>query len=193
MNETPDTNVEQLLAFFKALADSNRLKILGLLATQEMSVEHLSDVLQLSPSTVSHHLSRLSDVGLVSARPDSYYNMYRFKSKSLETMAKSLLRQDTLPAAAANVDLEAFDRKVLKAFLTPDGKIKSLPTQQKKLEAILRHVAKIFEPGERYSEKQVNLMLSQYYGDTATLRRELIDNKLLNREGGGGEYWKPVD
>lgn len=193
MNKTTDTTVEQLLAFFKALADANRLKILGLLATQEMSVEHLAEVLQISPSTVSHHLSRLSEVGLVSARADSYYNIYRFESEALETMAKTLLQQNTLPAAAASVDLEAFDRKVLKAFLTPDGKIKALPTQQKKLEAVLRHVAQIFEPGKRYTEKQVNQMLSQVYSDTASLRRELVENKLLNREGGGGEYWKPED
>ena len=56
---------EELVTFFKALADSNRLKIVGLLAEKPYSVEELAEVLQLKPSTVSHHLARLSEAGLV--------------------------------------------------------------------------------------------------------------------------------
>ncbi len=69
MSENPE-----LVAFFKALADANRLKIVGLLARQPYSVEELAALLDLKPSTVSHHLSRLAEVGLVSARAESYYN-----------------------------------------------------------------------------------------------------------------------
>jgi len=45
----------QLLAFFKALADENRLKIVGLLAQREFSVEELAETLSLGVSTTSHH------------------------------------------------------------------------------------------------------------------------------------------
>jgi hypothetical protein len=44
--------------------------------------------------------------------------------------------------------------------------------------------------GKRYSEKQVNEILSAYHEDTASLRRELVGAKLMQREGGGGEYWR---
>jgi hypothetical protein len=47
-----------------------------------------------------------------------------------------------------------------------------------------------FEVGKRYSEKRVNEMLKGYHADTATLRRELVGFKLMQREGGGGEYWR---
>jgi DNA-binding transcriptional ArsR family regulator len=59
---------EELVAFFKALADANRLKIVGLLAQRPYSGEELAALLDLKPSTVSHHLSKLAEVGLVSAR-----------------------------------------------------------------------------------------------------------------------------
>ena len=66
---------EELVNFFKALADPSRLKIVGLLAQQPYSVEELAALLQLKPSTVSHHLARLSEAGLVSAKVDGYYNI----------------------------------------------------------------------------------------------------------------------
>ena len=47
---------EELVTFFKALSDANRLKIIGLLAQQPYSVEELAALLNLKASTVSHHL-----------------------------------------------------------------------------------------------------------------------------------------
>lgn len=180
---------EQLLRFFKSLADANRLKIVGLLAQQPYSVEQLAALLRLSPSTVSHHLARLSDAGLVSARAESYYNVYRLETKSLEEMTRRLLSQETLPSIARDVDPGGYDRKVLKDFLQPDGRLKSIPAQRKKLEVILHHVAGAFNTGRRYSEKEVNEILARFHADTATLRRELVGYRILERQGGGGDYW----
>lgn len=180
-----------ILEFFKALADANRLKIIGLLANQALTVEQLAEMLNLRPSTVSHHLGYLSHVGLVSAQAQGYYNLYRLESGVLEGMAQRFLRQETLASAAADVDLDAYDRKVVANFTDAAGRVKALPAQRKKLEAILRYVVKAFEPGMRYTEKQVNEILGRYHPDTATLRRELVDYKMLLRQGGGGEYWLP--
>jgi DNA-binding transcriptional ArsR family regulator len=180
-----------LLEFFKALADANRLKIVGLLAQRDYSVEEISEILHLRPSTVSHHLSRLAKTGLVSARAESYYNIYRFETKVLEGMAQRLLARETLPAIAADIDVDAYDRKVLNTFCDSQGRIKgAFPAQQKKFEVILRYVVKAFEPGVRYNEKQVNEILSQYSDDTASLRRGLVEVHLMDREGGGGSYWR---
>jgi hypothetical protein len=88
------------------------------------------------------------------------------------------------------VDLDAYDRKVVSDYSLPDGRLKTIPGQRKKLEAILRHVVREFEPGVRYSEKQVNEILSRFHADTASLRRELVGSGLMQREGGGGDYWR---
>ena len=177
----------ELLEFFKAMADANRLKIAGLLARDSYTVEQLSAVLDLRPSTISHHLSRLAKVGLVSARAEGYYNLYRLETNVLEEMAHRLLSQKTLPAIAADVDLGAYDRKVLADFSTPDGRLKTIPARHKKLMIVLRHIAKDFKPGIRYPEMQVNQILAAYHEDAATLRRELVGYGLLERER--GEYW----
>jgi DNA-binding transcriptional ArsR family regulator len=182
--------VETLLLFFKALADANRLKIVALLAKEPLSVEQLAAMLGVSSPTVSHHLSRLSEAGLVSARAEGWYSVYRLEPQALAEMAKRVLAPDALPAVAADIDVDAYDRKVLKTYLDGDGRVRAFPTQQKKELAILRHVVKSFEPGRRYSEKQVNRTLSRFSEDTARLRRNLVESGLMQREGGGGEYWR---
>jgi len=180
---------EELVAFFKALADANRLKIVGLLAQQPYSVEQLAAILRLRPSTVSHHLSKLAEVGLVSAKADSYYNVYQLEEETLQKTRLMFSQQD-LAAVVEDVDLDAYDRKVVEDYSLPDGHLKTIPAQRKKLEAVLGYVVKAFEPNVRYSEEQVNEILLRFHDDTATLRRELVGYGLMGREGGGGEYWR---
>jgi predicted transcriptional regulator len=181
---------EELVAFFKVLSDANRLKIIGLLAQQPYSVEELSALLDLKPSTVSHHLSKLSKVGLVSARTESYYNVYQLDQKALKEKSSSLFSQEKMTASIADVDVDAYDRKVIGDYTRKDGSLKTIPAQKKKLEAVLRYVVKAFKVGKRYSEKQVNEILSGFHEDNASLRRELVGFKLMKREGGGGDYWR---
>jgi hypothetical protein len=185
MNES-----EELLTFFKALGDANRLKIVGLLARQSYTVEQLSAMLELGASTVSHHLSKLAEAGLVTATAHSYYNYYRLETGRIEEMARRLLSTESLQAAPGDVDASAFDRKVVSDYVLPDGQLKTIPSQRKKLLAVLRHIVQDFNPDRRYSEKEVNEILARYHEDTASLRRELVGSKLMAREGGGGDYWR---
>ena len=178
-----------LLEFFKALADANRLKIVGLLAQGEYTVEQMAEMLGISASTVSHHLSKLSKAGLVTARSESYYSIYSLKTGVLESMSQRLLSRELMPVVTADVDMNAYDRKVINAFCDSEGRILQFPAQRKKFEVLLRYVVKAFKPGVRYTEKQVNGILSYYSEDTATLRRELVAHKMMEREGGGGKYW----
>ncbi len=180
----------EMLDFYKALADSNRLKIVGLLANRAYSVEELAALLELKPSTVSHHLAKLTQVGLVSAKTESYYNVYRLEEKALEEKTRRLLSREDFQSAAAGVDVEAYDHKVVADYKRRDGSLKTIPAQRKKLEAVLRHVVQAFEPGKKYTEKQVNKILSGFHEDTASLRRELVGFGLMKREGGGGDYWR---
>ncbi|MGA2503617.1 MAG: metalloregulator ArsR/SmtB family transcription factor [Anaerolineales bacterium] len=179
----------ELVLFFKALADANRLKIVGLLAQRPYSGEELAALLGLKASTVSHHLSRLSQVGLVSARAEGYYNVYRLEESALQK-TRLLFSHTNLVSVADGVDVDGYDRKVIADFTRPDGSLKEIPAQRKKLDAVLRYVVRDFKPGNRYTEKQVNKILSRFHDDTASLRRELVGAKLMEREGGGGEYWR---
>jgi len=181
---------EELVTFFKALADKNRLKIVGLLAEKPYSVEELAALVGLKPPTVSHHLAKLVEAGLVKAHSESYYNVYQLDQAMLEARTRSMFSQQELSNVASEVDVDAYDNKVIKDYSRRDGSLKTLPSQRKKLEAILRYVVKAFEVGRRYSEKQVNETLARYHEDTATLRRELVGYGLMKREGGGGEYWR---
>ena len=181
---------DELVTFFKALADSNRLKIVGLLAEKSYSVEELAELLKLKPPTISHHLAKLVEAGLVKSRPESYYSVYQLDQSVLESKARSMFSQQELSTVASEVDADAYDKKVIKDYSRRDGSLKTLPSQRKKLEAILRYLVKAFDVGKRYSEKQVNEILARYHDDTATLRRELVGYGLMQREGGGEEYWR---
>jgi hypothetical protein len=103
-------------------------------------------------------------------------------------MARQLLSRETLPAIAADVDLEAYDRKVITDFSNPDGSLKTIPAQRKKLTVILRHIVKSFQSEVRYPEVEVNQILARFHEDTATLRRELVGAGLMERDQ--GEYWR---
>jgi hypothetical protein len=76
---------------------------------------------------------------------------------------------------------------VLRAFVR-DGRLLSIPTARPKRLVILDWLAQRFEPGERYSETRVNLIIGQVHADTASLRRYLVDEDFLTREG--GVYWR---
>lgn len=184
----PGPVVEELLAFFKVLADANRLRILGLLAGRELSTGEIAAILGISPGTVSHHLARLAGVGLVQARAESYYSLYSLRPDALQERARRLLGDGPLRQAAAGLDLDAHDRKVLTDFSRPDGSLRSIPSQRKKREAVLRRLGGEFEPGRRYPEKEVNCILGRFHPDTATLRRELVGYGWLKREK--NVYWR---
>ncbi len=190
---TPTHDSEALLAFFKALADPNRLRIVGLLAQESRTVEDLAAALGTSNGTASHHLKRLAAAGLVEARPEGYYRFYSLREEALQEMAARLLGPEKLPRLADDVDLAAFDRKVLGTFTDRSGRITAFPSQQKKFLVLLRHVVAAFEPGRRYPEPAVNALLERYHEDTARLRRALVDHGFMAREGGGGSYWLTED
>ncbi|MCX7977008.1 MAG: metalloregulator ArsR/SmtB family transcription factor [Bellilinea sp.] len=183
------TLTEELLTFFKALADAQRLKIIGLLAQEPHTVEQLAALLNISPSTTSHHLSKLANAGLVEARTDGHYYFYFLKTDTLEAMAQRLLKSENLPRLSADVEGEAYERKIIQNFTDPSGRIKSLPAQEKKFQVLLRYVARAFQAGRRYTEKEVNEILARYHEDTASLRRGLVEYHLMERESSGKEYW----
>ena len=82
-----DNQLEGLLPFFQALSDATRLRLVGLLAREPSTVEQLAANVGLTPSTVSHHLKRLGDMGLVAARVEGHYHVYALQAERLTEVA----------------------------------------------------------------------------------------------------------
>jgi hypothetical protein len=182
--DTPQDTNTLLLDFFKAMASEERLKIIGALATEKLTLEELSKRLSLPVAAISHHLESLVRLGFVRLENQSY----RLEPRAVEAMARQTLANQRETTSAEDFDGDAYERKVLADYFTPQGKLKSLPAQLKKLLVILRYIVhKEFQPGVRYAEKEVNTILSRYFTDTASLRRYMVDNHYLAREK--GIYW----
>lgn len=76
----------------------------------------------------------------------------------------------------------------LARFLTPDGRLHTIPAKQSKRLVVLDHLAQSFEPGRVYPERQVDEVLKGFHDDHAALRRYLVDEGFLTRED--GHYWR---
>ncbi|MBI2243441.1 MAG: DUF2087 domain-containing protein, partial [Nocardioides sp.] len=73
------------------------------------------------------------------------------------------------------------EERVLRAFLTDEGRLHTIPAKHAKLLVVLDHLAQRFEPGERYPEVEVNAVLQEFHPDHAALRRYLVENGFLTR------------
>jgi DNA-binding transcriptional ArsR family regulator len=68
--------VKEVSQIFKALADPTRIRILHILSREECSVNHITEVLDMSQSAVSHQLSLLRTMKLVKYRREGTTLMY---------------------------------------------------------------------------------------------------------------------
>lgn len=180
------TNENELMEFFKTMANAERLKIAGLLGIERLSAVGLADRLKIKPAAIVNHLERLLVLGLV--RQDGV--LYALDAAALEAMSRRVLAGSRPKVSPDDFEGEAYERKVLSDFISPEGKVKSLPSQDKKLLVVLEHVARAFEPGAHYTEKEVNGILMGFYQDIAFLRRYLVDKGLLMRSKDGRDYWR---
>lgn len=178
--------IQMLLLHLKALANETRLKMLALLSDQERSVGELAALLSLKEPTVSHHLARLLELDLVRMRPEGNTHLYRLNSEALQRINKDLFTPERI-SFLAKTEVESAERKVLETFFEGE-RLKKIPDNPKKRLVILKYLANQFAEGTKYPEQQVNAILKHYHPDCATLRRELIMNKFMQRDH--GVYWR---
>ena len=181
MNETPE-----ILDFVKAMSDADRLRIIGVLARKGATAAEVASQLGMPPGDAFNHLSYLEQVGAVRKTEE----LYEVDSAGLEALSREqfarIPREKYVPAPG----LDGNARKVLIAYLNPDGTIKQIPSQPAKLRVILEYLVSAFTPGANYTEKEVNTILRRFHLDTAGLRRDLVDARLLSRESDGSRYWR---
>ena len=174
--------LDELLTFFKALIDPDRLSMAGRLAGAPATIEALAADLGLPRIDVQRHLDRLIEAGLVTASGQ----VYSIDRAALHARAKRVLASKVSVALPADTP-----EKVLADFLRPDGSLKEIPSQLKKKLIIYAHIAAQFESGRHYTEKEVNELLKRFHPDTVSIRRDLVDLQFISRRDDGSAYWRP--
>ena len=176
MTEEPDD-------VLRALADPERLSIAGLLARGPRSAAELREETGLSIARARRHLTRLTAAGVVRLEADR--RTYRLDAETLRRVAEAVgpPREAGLALGAASEDEES----VLRTFFR-SGRLTEIPAKESKRRIVLERVAIEFEPGVRYDEKEVNVIVGRFFNDYAALRRHLVDEGFLSRDH--GEYWR---
>ena len=177
----------EAVSLFKCLADKSRLQILKSLAAEDMYVERLAERLGLTASTISFHLKKLSDAGAVAAYKNQYYMMYSLNKEIFQTSILEILQQESDEAQKQAQRDADYRKRVIDAFFEY-GKLKSIPTQLKKERIVLEVIAEAFDFDRMYSEREVNIIIADFYDDFCTIRRDMVGERLLGRNG--IEYWR---
>jgi biotin operon repressor len=183
------TETEAVL-LFKCLADKSRLQILKSLAMEDMDVERLAERLGLSAPTISFHLKKLAEVGAVASYKNQYYTVYSLCKAVFDARILDILSEAPEEALLQAQREAEYRGRVLEAFFEY-GKLKSIPAQRKKRRIVLEEIAGAFEPGRRYAEREVNLLIADFHDDFCTLRREMIAERILERDKEA--YWLVTD
>lgn len=92
--------------------------------------------------------------------------------------------EPTMPFDRATMPREA------RPFLDDDGRLIIWPAKHKTQRRVIDYLARKFEHGREYTEKEVNFVLMDWhkFGDWALLRRELFSQGYMNRERDGSRY-----
>lgn len=178
--------LEESMAIIKALADHSRLMIIQALLDKPQYVEELSERLSLAASTVSFHLKKLEQANLVSKTKEQYYVMFQVNPGVLHLTLHDLVSVEGVEKAVQEERIQQYTQKVLRTFFK-EGKLQQIPAQHKKRWLVLAEIAKCFQPGRSYTEQEVNEIILPMYHDYCTIRRELVEQHLLARNGAA--YW----
>jgi ArsR family transcriptional regulator len=177
-----EKNLEARAEFFKALGHPIRLLILNLLRMKPRHGEELATILHPNSATNSHHLGKLSKVGLLESEKDQYYQTYSLiESELIKTLADMVYLPQ--PIIHTEVEEDAYRKKMLNVFFKR-GRLVQIPAQVKKQRIVMEKIMDEFEQNRSYPEREVDHILLDYHEDVATIRRSLISYKLMEREGG---------
>ncbi len=168
------------------LADDDRRRTFAAIELGAASLDAVVAATGLTQPRAAKAVGRLAEVGLVvQLGGDSGGSAgLHVLGAAFQIAAREALAR---PASDEHSGQPADARRVLDAFVR-DGRITTIPAALGKRLVLLDWLAQDFEPGRRYTESMVNLILGKRHSDTAALRRYLVDHELLSREG--GLYWR---
>jgi len=178
-----EDELRRLVGALKVLADESRLRILGILAAGPRTGGELAELCELRASTVSHHLHRLRELGVVSVRAEGASKVYSLDADALASLQQPLREPSRMAELVPEARAGSFERKVMDAFV--DGQhLSKIPSSRKKREVILGWLVLDFPLDEPVSEATVNERIQRHHWDSATLRRELVAGGWMTRDRG---------
>ncbi|MDQ6649375.1 MAG: DUF2087 domain-containing protein [Actinomycetota bacterium] len=162
------------------LAEEARLRVLAALVLGATTTAEVATAAGIGRRATLQALNRLAAGGLA----ESAENGWRARPDRIKDLARAAAPPpDTDDHGAADPGAAA----VLRTFLD-GGRLVSIPAAHAKRLVVLDHIARLFEPGRRYTEREVSTALRAFHADYAALRRYLVDEGFLEREA--GEYWR---
>lgn len=171
------------MEFLKLLLDPARLAVVGAITVTARTPEEAADHAEVDHRVALETIAALRQLRAVVVTDDGRYLLDR---DVLLELARGL-PQPAPPDAAVFHGMTAAEQEVLARFFVGD-RLTEIPASRAKRLVVLERLALEFEPGRRYPEHEVNELLGRYHPDHASLRRHLVDEGLLDREG--GEYWR---
>lgn len=182
--------LSRIVNFHKAVADPTRLRILVLLAQRSLHGQALAGKLGVSAPTITHHMAKLREAGLVREHRDRNTIYFTLDELQLQESAGAVLQlvaradQGGSDMTSSRHDIERERTAVLRNFFTADGRLKHLPVQRKKKIIVLAHLLQGLEMGRKYPEREINEFILPFHEDYATIRREWIAHQFLYRQNG---------
>ena len=173
----------EVLNLLKTVADETRIRILRALDEKDCYAELLAERLDLSPATVSFHMKKLMQAGVVDARREQYYTVYSLRREVFSHTLEELILSKGNGETAEALREEQYRRKVLKSFM-PNGYCAQMPAQLKKRIIVYREIFSRFDPRRTYTEKEVNAIISEVHEDYCTVRRGFIGMGWMQRSNG---------
>jgi len=90
----PDSQfVELAVEVFTMLADATRVRLILALRDDELSVNHLADIVDKSPAAVSQHLAKLRLARIVSTRQQGTHVFYRLENEHARQLVSDAILQ----------------------------------------------------------------------------------------------------
>ncbi|MBH0229111.1 metalloregulator ArsR/SmtB family transcription factor [Halobacillus yeomjeoni] len=171
--------LDKLVNFHKAVGDPTRIKIIILLKEGPLHGQAISHKLGLKPPTITHHISKLRDIGLVYQRREGNTIYFHLHKKMLEFSAKGILNlgEETMMEITEKEKLS-----IIKNFFDGDGRLTNIPSKRKKKIVILAYLVQNLSAGKNYTEKEINEYIKKYHEDFATIRREWIMHQFMFRQ-----------
>ncbi|MCX6146391.1 MAG: metalloregulator ArsR/SmtB family transcription factor [Candidatus Kapabacteria bacterium] len=83
--------MNNLLSIFKALSDKNRIRILLMLSKKKLCVCEIQDILGVTVSTVSKHLSILRDIGFIADEKEGKWVNYSLNTASKDIVLNQII------------------------------------------------------------------------------------------------------